>query len=172
MQENPSRPKACMQHLFDEMELLRTVCLATNTRCTARTVSNYANTLMRSLDLNVAQMTLLCVIAMKPEKTIAAMSEHLLLNESTLTRNLAVLERRNLVRSEGGRGRGGKRVELTPEGYKLLEAGIESWRTFNRNLEAELDPETLAAGRKFMTELTAAAERLSAGGPKVPEDDF
>ncbi|MEZ5938498.1 MAG: MarR family winged helix-turn-helix transcriptional regulator [Hyphomonadaceae bacterium] len=162
-----------MQHLFDEMELLRAICLGTNTRCASRTVSNYANALLRPLDLNVAQMTLLAVIAMRPEKTIAAMSENLMLSESTLTRNLTVLERRGLVRSEGGRGRRGKQVELTEEGVDLLERGVEVWRQFNDTLAAEIEPVLLENGRRFLTAVTDAAERLGAqaGASRGGDDD-
>ena len=84
----------------------------------------------------------------------------MLLDERAMARNLGVLERRSLVASERGRGRGGKQVSLTREGKARYASGARIWRQANAALENEIDADLVAVGRLFMSGLTAAAERL------------
>lgn len=117
--------------------------------------------MLRPVDLNVGQFGLLAVIAKKPERTLREIGEFLILDDSTMTRNLAVLERRGLVHGEGGRGRSGKRVSLTDEGRRLLEAGQPLWEEANRNLAEAVSPRLLEAGKQFLDDLADAAEHLN-----------
>jgi DNA-binding MarR family transcriptional regulator len=135
-------------------------CLASTSRRTSRAVTNFFNARMKPLDLNVAQFGLLIAINNAPGQSLTAISEAMLIDESTMARNLGVLERRGLVESEGGRGRGGKQVRLTPEGKALYTSGIRIWRRANAALEDAMDAREVAAGRLFMGGLAAAAERL------------
>lgn len=144
-------------------------CLAFGTRLTGRAVTNYMSVLLRPIDLGAAQFGLLSAIAKLPDRSLRDIATVLLLDESTMTRNLAVLERRGLVLAEGGRGRAGKRVSLTPAGRKLLEEGRRIWQAGHEALEQQLDPEDVMAGRRFLQLLTAAAERLYAETEKAGE---
>lgn len=166
-----------MQDFIEQMACLKACGLSTEPRRTSRAVTNYANSLLKPLDLNLPQMSLMAAIAMNPEKTQAAMSEGLALDASTLTRNLIVLEGRGLVASEGGRGRGGKRVMLTEAGEDLLARGIGLWERFNNSILNEMSPEMLEAGMAFLVSLTEIADRLNAevvnerAGSKSGSDD-
>lgn len=137
-------------------------CLAYASRRTARAVTNYLNGLLKPFDLTAAQFGLLAAVASKPDRSLREIAFELLLDESTMTRNLAVLERRGLVQAEGGRGRAGKRVSLTEKGWNLLAAGSVMWRKANDDLAAAMDPAELAAGRRFLDVLARESERLSA----------
>lgn len=150
-----------MQNKIELLDYVRADCLAASTRRTARAVSNYLNTMLRPVDLNVGQFGLLAVIAKKPDRTLREIGELLILDDSTMTRNLAVLERRGLVHGEGGRGRSGKRVSLTDEGQRLLEAGQPLWEEANRNLASAVPAHILEAGKLFLDDLADAAERLN-----------
>lgn len=118
---------------------------------------------MAALELNVAQFGLLAAVSRMPGATLAAIGDAMLLDESTMARNFAVMEKRGLVSSEGGRGRGGKQVRLTRAGEKLLTRAGAIWREINRDLAAQLDAKQLAAGRAFLRALGDASERLKAG---------
>jgi DNA-binding MarR family transcriptional regulator len=135
-------------------------CLAYASRRSSRAVSNFFNAQMKPLDLNVSQFGLLAAVAKLPGRSLSAIGESMLLDESTLARNLTVLERRGLVASEGGRGRGGKQVSLTPEGQRLHAEAVNIWRRTNARLAAEMSPEQVDAGRAFLKGLSEASERL------------
>ncbi len=58
---------------------------------------------------------LLGVIARGQHGSVAAMAEEVGVEPSALLRNLKLLEARGLVAGEGGRGRGGRRLAVTPQ---------------------------------------------------------
>ena len=149
-----------MQDYVKEFEALRADSVLLAPRRLARALTNYANAILKPLDLNIAQVSLLASVAVKPEKTLAAMSEALSLDSSTLTRNLVILEGRGLIRSKGGRGRGGKQVEITDAGANALRQTIDVWRGVEASLREGMDHETLAAGRAYVDALTQRAEAL------------
>jgi len=135
-------------------------CLAYASRRTARAVTNFFNQRLAPLDLNVAQFGLLAAVAKMPGSTLAAIGEAMLIDESTMARNLIVLERRDLVRAEGGRGRGGKQVSLTDEGRALQADAARIWRATNRSLATALGAREAEAGHEFLRGLAAASEKL------------
>jgi DNA-binding MarR family transcriptional regulator len=137
-------------------------CLAYASRRTARAVTNVFNARMAPLELNVAQFGLLAAVAKMPGSTLSAIGEAMLLDESTMARNLTVLERRGLVEAEGGRGRSGKQVSLTVAGEKLHAEAARVWKRTNQRLAAEMDANDVAAGHTFLRRLAAASERLRA----------
>lgn len=151
---------------MQESDFLDFRCFAYASRRTARAVTNFFNARMAPLDLNVAQFGLLAAVAKMPGSTLRAVGEAMLIEESTMARNLGVLERRGLVESEGGRGRGGKSVRLTREGRSLHAKAEKVWKETNRLLAAQLGPRATEAGRTFLKDLGQAAERLREGPPE------
>lgn len=149
-----------MQDFVSEFEALHGESVLLAPRRLARALTNYANALLKPLDLNIAQVSLLASVAIKPEKTLAAMSEALSLDSSTLTRNLVLLEGRGLIRSEGGRGRGGKQVEITEKGLAALQETIGVWRGVEAALREGMSLELLAGGQAYIAALTERAEAL------------
>jgi DNA-binding MarR family transcriptional regulator len=147
-----------MRHSTNSVETLGFTCLAYASRRTSRAVSNFFNARLKPLELTVAQFGLLAAIAKMPDRPLSAISDIMLLDDSTLARNLAVLERRGLVESDGGRGRGGKRVMLTPDGLALHNDGARIWRKANSDLAASLPPEMVKAGFAFLDALAEASE--------------
>lgn len=135
-------------------------CLAYATRRTGRAVTNVFNARLAGLDLNVSQFGLLAAVARRPGASLATIGEAMLLDNSTLARNFAVMERRKLIAAEGGRGRGGKSLNLTKAGDKLFTEALVIWRMTNRQLAAKIGAEETAAGRVFLRALGAAAEQL------------
>ena len=80
-----------------------------------------------------------CVIARGEHRSIAAMAEEVGVEPSALVRNLRLLEARGLVASEGGRGRGGRQLAVTPQGADLIKQTIPAWRRAQADLAARLD---------------------------------
>ena len=135
-------------------------CFAYASRRTARAVTNYFNQRLAPFDLNVAQFGLLAALAKMPGSTLAAIGDAMLIDDSTMARNLTVLERRGLVEAEGGRGRGGKHVFLTEEGRALHADALRVWRKTNQQIAAALGSRGAEAGKSFLRELAEASEML------------
>lgn len=151
-----------MQYSMERSDFLDFDCLAYATRRSGRAVTNLFNARLAHLDLNVAQFGLLAAVGRMPGATLAAIGEAMLIDESTLTRNFAVMERRGLVEAEGGRGRAGKRLQLTKAGVSLAKAASSIWTRTNKNIAAEFAEAEVAAGRAFLKALGEASERVRA----------
>lgn len=151
-----------MQDFVRTIETIAEGCLGVQSRKVARAISGFFNGRLRDVELNVAQMGLLVCIAKQPGANLREIGEHLLLDESTVQRNLAVLMRRGLIEGEGGRGRTGKRIMLSEAGVRTLTSAMALWEQCDRDLRAALGEEDANAGLAFMNRLIVAAEGLHA----------
>ena len=75
---------------------------------------------------------------------------------TTLSRNLQILEKRGLVRGFG-RGRAGKRLELTSTGLSLMEKAVPLWRQARTEVVAALGENGLRSANRAMRVLANAA---------------
>jgi DNA-binding MarR family transcriptional regulator len=140
------------------LETVAASCVAVAMRRAARATTNFSNALLRGLDLNAAQFGLLAAVGRAPGQSLAALADDLTLDDSTLTRNLTVLERRGLIARRGLPGRGGKQVALTAEGRRLLDDALPVWAWANDQVTAGLSEEELAMGRRFLDAVERAAD--------------
>lgn len=114
-------------------------CFGHRSRKAARAVTRAFNQRLKPFGLNISQYVLLGVIARGEHRSIAAMAEEVGVEPSALVRNLRLLEARGLVVGEGGRGRGGRQLAVTPQGADLIEQTIPAWRRAQADLAARLD---------------------------------
>ena len=114
-------------------------CFGHRSRKAARAVTRAFNQRLKPFGLNISQYVLLGVIARGEHRSIAAMAEEVGVDSSALVRNLRLLEARGLVAGEGGRGRGGRQLAVTPQGADLIEQTIPAWRRAQADLAARLE---------------------------------
>ena len=92
------------------------------------------------------------------EPTLAELAKRAGVDATTLSRNVKSLEQRKLVRSLGALGRAGKRLVLTDEGRRLMDASIVVWDRAKIRLTDILGEESSHAARDVMSRLTRAAQ--------------
>lgn len=114
-------------------------CFGHRSRKAARAVTRAFNQRLKPLGLNIAQYILLGVIARGQHRSVAAMAEEVGVEPSALLRNLRLLEDRGLIAGEGGRGRAGRRLAVTPAGADLIDESIPAWRAAQADLAALMD---------------------------------
>ncbi len=114
-------------------------CFGHRSRKAARAVTRAFNLRLKPFGLNISQYVLLGVIARGEHRSIAAMAEEVGVEPSALVRNLKLLEARGLVAGEGGRGRAGRRLAVTPAGADLIMTTLPAWRQAQADLAARLD---------------------------------
>jgi DNA-binding MarR family transcriptional regulator len=141
-------------------------CLGIASRAAARAATRAFGAYLGDLDLQATQFPILVMVRLHGAEGIAMLADRLDLDASALTRNVQILERRGLVRAEGGRGRGGKRLALTADGTALLEQGAACWRAAQAAIVAELGAEEASTLRRLLSRLEAAAERAAAEAGK------
>jgi DNA-binding MarR family transcriptional regulator len=105
--------------------------------------------------LKGTQFTLLNAIFLNPSITITQLADLLLLNRTTLNRNLKPLERQGLVQTSPGKDQRTRVLKLTQEGSSLLQSALPLW------LEAQTGVvETLGARTERLTEDLTRLEKL------------
>ena len=111
---------------------------------------------LRVHGLRATQFTLLAALNIAGPLAIGALAELLANERTTITRNLALVEKRGLVSVRADEADARSRVAtITPEGKALLQEAMPTWRKVQASL-------TDALG-----ESTAAALQRLAGGPCV-----
>lgn len=137
-------------------------CPAHQTRIAARALARYYNGVFRPLGITAEQFSLLIGIAGSDAPTIAELAERGGADATTLSRSVHNLERSNLVRGNGGKGRAGKRLTLTYEGRLLLDRAVVAWTRARRGLSDVMHPEETDDVRGIMSRLAVAANAASA----------
>lgn len=146
--------------MTDATDLYRRIeaeCPAHQTRVAARALSRYFNAAFRELGITGEQFSLLVGIGGSDAPTIADLAERGGADATTLTRSVQMLERRELVRSDGGRGRRGKRLSLTSDGRRLLEQAVVEWGKARTGLSDAMRGFAPDDVRGVMTKLAAGA---------------
>ena len=146
--------------MTDASDLYRRVeseCPAFQARVTARALTRYYNACFRPLGITAEQFSLVVGIGGRHEPTLAELAARAGVDATTLSRNVKNLERRNLVRHHGGRGRAGKRLVLTDEGRRLMAESLVVWEGARVRLVEVLGEETSRVAGSIMSRLAIAA---------------
>lgn len=135
-------------------------CVCYNARKVARAVTRLYDDMLRPSGLRATQLTLLMVIDALGEPSITALAEQLVMDRTTLTRDLRPLEVAGWVAVAPGRDRRTRIVRLTPAGGATLRDALPLWRA----AQAALVDDGMGAGewtrlRSAMTRLVAIAQR-------------
>jgi DNA-binding MarR family transcriptional regulator len=113
-------------------------CTANNLRRASRQVSAAFDGVMADTGLRGTQFTLLTALAVGGEMPLTRLAEVLSLDRTTLTRNLAPLEREGLVASRPTPDGRVRQVALTRRGEEVLERALPRWETAQRKVVAAL----------------------------------
>jgi DNA-binding MarR family transcriptional regulator len=132
-------------------------CPGFQARATARAVTRYYNACFKPLGLTAEQFSLLVGIGAAEGATLVDLAASAGVDATTLSRNVQNLEARDLVRAEGGRGRAGKRLNLTRSGRRLMADAFPIWQSAKAELSRRMGDERLRAATRAMAELGKAA---------------
>lgn len=110
-------------------------CMGMQVRRAARLVSAHYDTWLKPVGLKGTQFTLLNAVFLNPRIAIGRLSEQLLMDRTTLNRNLKPLERRGLIRNEPGEDLRMRNLVLTRKGEKALHAAIPLWKIAQAGVE-------------------------------------
>ncbi|CAN5469288.1 hypothetical protein BH10PSE7_BH10PSE7_14260 [soil metagenome] len=110
-------------------------CIALNVRLAARRISQYLDQALADCGLTIGQIGLLAQIAAASDDRLGALASSMGLEQSTLSRNLKVLERDGLIEiAVVEKDLRRRAVWLTETGARRLEAAIPAWRKADENL--------------------------------------
>ena len=121
-------------------------CTSFNLRKAMRAVSQYYDAIMQPAGLKGTQFSALAAIAAHGPVPITRLAEGMVMDRTTLTRNLKPLEVAGLIRVEPGADRRARLVRITVAGRKALARALPLWERAQSGLIDRL-------GRKQWREL-------------------
>src|ERR1700682_5379564 len=129
---------------------LETPCACTTLRRAARAVTAAYDAALAPSGLRITQFSILRRLARLGPLSVTRLAAEAALDRSTMGRNLNPLERRGLVRIEGGNVDQRERVAyLTAAGEAAIEAALPYWRKTQKRIAALVRPSAIGelAGR-------------------------
>ncbi|QJD31262.1 MarR family transcriptional regulator [Methylococcus geothermalis] len=132
-------------------------CTGFNLRKAMRAVGQHYDDALRPAGIRGTQFSLLVAAKMAGPVTVGRLAEMAVMDRTTLTRNLNVLEKQGLVVVTVGTDRRTRRVAITEEGLAVLRQAYPLWKQAQARLMAKLGPERLQALMDNMAALVEAA---------------
>src|SRR5687768_17410275 len=146
----------------DECLFMARHCLSTNLRKTERLITRHYDSYLESAGVTAVQLPMLAMIRTAPEPTFRLLTEQLELDRSTLSRNLALLQRLGYIEIGASAGPKPGPIKLTTKGRKVLRAAHEQWKRAHRDLMKLIDGEEVAEGLTFLKHLRGSARTARA----------
>jgi DNA-binding MarR family transcriptional regulator len=134
-------------------------CACNHLRRAARAVTQLYDDTLRPTGLRATQFTLLTALRIQGPISLNRLAEQLVMDRTTLTRNLRPLEKKELVRIEAGRDRRTREASLTKRGHQALVEAFPLWRRAQARVAGGLGDERLQA---LLGELGAVVEETVA----------
>jgi DNA-binding MarR family transcriptional regulator len=113
-------------------------CLCLQVRKTSRMVTQWYDACLQPSGLRSTQFNLLVAIAVAQVVPLTRLADVLVLDRTTLARNLKPLESQGLVEVSPGEDKRIRLIRLTDRGYQLLEQSLPYWRKAQEQVMARL----------------------------------
>ncbi|HVS01224.1 MAG TPA: MarR family winged helix-turn-helix transcriptional regulator [Thermoanaerobaculia bacterium] len=144
---------------------MRRLCANFQLRRAARQLTGAYDRHLAGVGLTAAQLPILAALRAGAGSSVGRLASVLDLDHSTLSRNLALLARKRLVRLQVGEDRRSRSVEMTASGEEALARGFRRWREVQDALEQAIPRQRLDAGFGFVRDLVTAT------GAEPPADE-
>jgi DNA-binding MarR family transcriptional regulator len=104
-------------------------CACFNLRKASRALTRFFDKTMQPGGVRGTQFSILVTLSVVGLETVTRLSERLVMDRTTLTRNLRPLEKRGLIHLSQGEDKRTRTVALTPRGRKALADAYPHWET-------------------------------------------
>src|SRR5215813_2673619 len=123
--------------LYDSAINFATSCACFNIRKTARAITNLYDIVLQPTNLRATHDILLMAIAMVGKPTISRLAEVMVMDRTTVARELKPLEDQGLVRITPGGDRRTRQVQLTDAGFAKRREVVPLWQAAQSKIIAE-----------------------------------
>jgi len=129
-------------------------CLAV--RQAARHITQFYDQHLAPVGLRTTQFSILARLRRRGPMTINTLADDMVMDRTTVGRNILPLEREGLLSIElGRRDRRSKELRLTDAGLERLRAGYEGWKQAQREFAAAFGDERTVGLRALLHEVAA-----------------
>ena len=132
-------------------------CAHFNLRRADRVMTRLYDEMLRPSGLKSTQFTLLAAVRLKGPVTVNGLAEAIVMDRTTLTRNLRPLKKEGWISVEPGKDRRVREVSLTEEGRRVLDKAYPLWREAQTRVSERLGGERL---EHLLGDLAATVEAI------------
>ena len=132
-------------------------CACANLRKAARVVTQAYDAALRPTGLKATQFTMLATLSKRGDLPLTRLADALVMDRTTLTRNLKPLARMGLVRIDHEEDQRVRRISLTDAGKDVLADALPLWRKAQSRTVKSLGRERWSG---FLDDLTATMARV------------
>ena len=112
---------------LDKYAEAATVCACSNFRKASRAVTQLFDQALEPSGLRSTQLVILLEIVVARSSTVPQIARRLVMDRSTLQRNLQPLVKRGFIKVDSSRARRSQLLTLTPRGRKTVEDAVPLW---------------------------------------------
>lgn len=116
-------------------------CCCFNLRKVTRAITQFFDRHLEPARVRATQFTLLVELANASGKTLTEMAEDLVMDRTTLTRNLKPLDKAGLITNIPLSDKRSKGYALTEKGREVLEKGLPLWRSAQDQIVSQMGSE-------------------------------
>jgi len=118
-------------------------CACYKVRKAARAVTKLYEEVLRPIGLRATQFSLLMATRVMGPVTVVKLAKVTVMDRTTLTRNLQILEKRGLITIKPGEDRREREVNLTAVGMEVLTKAVPLWEEAQDRVQKGLGEERL-----------------------------
>jgi DNA-binding MarR family transcriptional regulator len=130
-------------------------CIGFNLRKATRAVTQLYDEMLRPTGIRGTQYSLLVALKIVGPVLVTDLAEKIVMDRTTLTRNLEVMEKQGLVSVTPGEDRRTRQLTITETGDKVLSDAYPLWQRAQTKLKANLGEERL---EDLMSDLASLIE--------------
>ena len=142
--------------------------MCANIRRVGRMLTQRYDEALRPLGLTITQFTILQALSLAGEITQGMLAEILVMDSTTLTRTLGVMNKRGVIAKIHGSDRRERRLRLTKAGKSEWNRAVPYWQSTQEALRARLGKQRWDDLTKLMNDTTSLiAERGGSNGATI-----
>ena len=131
-----------MEQERSSYSLINQQCCCFNMRKVMRAVTQFFDRHLEPAGIRATQFTLLVALYTTSAKTLTEIAESLVMDRTTLTRNLKPLEKLGLISTLQPLDKRSKAYALTEKGSQVVDQGIPLWRSAQNSVVSALGDES------------------------------
>jgi DNA-binding MarR family transcriptional regulator len=143
-----------------EIRQVAAVCTCFNLRKAARAVTQRFDEALKPSGLLATQFTILTAVAIAGAGTMTELAQILVMDRTTLTRNLKPLEREGLISIEPGQDKRVRIICLTAKGQNALAQALPLWKQVQNSVQQGLGQDKWTLLLAHLADTTALVAKL------------
>lgn len=133
------------------------MCVCTHIRKAARAITRLYDDALNGTGIRYTQMILLIVLHEHKELTVTHLAEEMLMDASTVARNMRPLDKNNLIVIRKGKDRRQRLISLSEKGNDVVAKGHKYWQEAQNKISLSFTEQQLIGHIASITALANAA---------------